>query len=157
MSATRTWTTSIDDLLRTFRDGLIALIPIAERACIAWKEPNAYDDWDIISQALYKAIIITSIEWASDHSALMPIAEYDVRMSTYEDRSFIADKANSKNSAFICFETKGSPFDTCLFAQLDDRRNVIELYERPLQNVEFLFVGRGLNATIFSDVLNVVL
>ncbi len=82
MSATRTWATSIDDLLRTFRDGLIAMIPIAERACIIWKEPDAYDDWDMISQALYRAIVITSIEWANERSALMLIAEYDARVST---------------------------------------------------------------------------
>jgi hypothetical protein len=153
----KTWSTSVDDLLHAFRDGLIAIIPIAERVHMAWKEPDNYDDWDIISKALYKSIVVASILWAAKDRELMPLLEYDTRVTSYKEHSFIVDSENPKNSAFICFETESEPFDICLFARLDDDFNVIELYRRPVLNGRYLFVGRELNDTIFLDDLTVII
>ena len=58
------WDVSIDELVRSFRDALCALVPIAERVQMPWKEPNAYDDWDHMCEAIYRSIVIGSIEHA---------------------------------------------------------------------------------------------
>jgi hypothetical protein len=69
MSPVRKWTTSTDELLGLFGDAIRALVPIAERAQMRWKEPDAYDDWDQICEAIYRSIVIRSIEFAEELGA----------------------------------------------------------------------------------------
>jgi len=90
-----------------------------------WKEPNAYDDWDDICRALFRSIVIRSIDFAEGIGTSLPVPDYDVRMISYAKSSFIGD-ANSKDTmALICLETDTSPFDACLFALLDHDLNVV--------------------------------
>lgn len=125
MSSRAKWATSIDELVRLFGDARRALVPIAERAHMAWKEPDSDDDWDQICKAVYSSIVIGSIEFAEEIGASQPVPDYDRRINSYESNSFIGD-ANSKDDvAFICFETETSPFDACLFALLDRNLNVV--------------------------------
>jgi hypothetical protein len=139
------WTTSIDELVRLFGDAIRALIPIAERAHMAWKEPDAYDDWDQICEAIYRSIVIGSIEFAEGMGTSLPVPDYDRRIKSYDKSSFISD-ANSKDAAaFVCFETEKTPFDMCLFAVFDRDLNVVGNKRTATADVKFNFVCRDRN------------
>jgi hypothetical protein len=119
------WTTSVDELVRLFGDGIRALIPIAERARMQWKEPNSYDDWEHICEALFRSIVIRSISFADGIGTSLPVPDYDRRINSYARNSFVGDSNSKDPVALICFETDASPFDACLFALLDRNLNVI--------------------------------
>jgi hypothetical protein len=119
------WSTSIDELVRLFGDGLRALVPIAERARMQWKEPNSYDDWDHVCEALFRSIVIRSIDFSDGIGTSLPVLDYDRRISSYARNSFIGDSNAKDTTALICFETEKSPFDACLFAVLDRSLNVV--------------------------------
>lgn len=119
------WTTSVDELIKLFGDAIRALIPIAERARMHWREPDAYDDWDHICEAIFQSIVIASIDFSHDNRPLLPIPDYDRRISSYEKHSFVSNSYSKDTVAFICFETENTPFDICLFAVLDQNLNVV--------------------------------
>jgi hypothetical protein len=125
MSPRAKWTTSVDELVRLFGDAIRALIPIAERARMQWKAPDSYDDWDHICEAIYRSIVIRSIEFAEGMGTSLPVPDYDRRFNSYEKNSFIGDLNSKDEMAFVCFETEASPFDACLFALLDRNLNVV--------------------------------
>jgi hypothetical protein len=136
------WATSVDELVVLFSDAVRALLPIAERAHMAWREPDAYDDWDHICEAIYRSIVIRSIEHADEIGKFMPILDYEWRSSSYEKNSFIGDAKAKEREAFVCFETETSPFDLCLFAVLDSNLNVVGNRRVATADVKFTFVRR---------------
>jgi hypothetical protein len=73
------WAASVDELVSLFGDALRALVPIAGCAHMVWKEPDAYDDWDHICEAIYRSIVIGSIEHADEIGKFMPVLDYDRR------------------------------------------------------------------------------
>jgi hypothetical protein len=103
----------------------LALVPIADKVNMPWKEPESYDEWDAICVALYNSIVIRSVESATEHQMLFPIPQHDKRVSFYNGQSFISSMNLGPDHAFICLETQNSPFDTCLFAQLDESGLVV--------------------------------
>jgi hypothetical protein len=158
MSSEASWTTSTDELVRLFEDAIRALIPIAERAQMAWKEPAAYDDWDRICEAIYRSIVIMSIEHSEGVGVSLPILDYDFRIRCYDQNSFIGRKGSGENAAFVCFETASAPFDTCLFAVLDRKLNVVAVERLSTMSVEFVLVRRKHGEhSAFFDTLSVLL
>jgi hypothetical protein len=136
------WETSLDELVALFSDALRALVPIAERAHMAWKEPDAYDDWDHICEAIYRSIVIGSIEHTDEIGTFMPILDYDRRTRAYEKNSFIGDAKSKEREAFVCFETESAPFDRCLFAVLDRNLKVVGERRAATSDTNFSFVRR---------------
>jgi hypothetical protein len=67
---------SVDQLIDTFRQGLLALIPVAERAQIAWREPEAYDEWDALAECLYKVFVSDSAGLPTAAVPPLPLAPY---------------------------------------------------------------------------------
>jgi hypothetical protein len=110
---------------------------------MAWREPDAYDDWDYIAAALYEAILVRSLRAAREWKSFADIAKFDMRTKDYSEYSFIADLNAPRATAFICFETSKTPFDTCLFSRLDASGCVFDFERRPLADVQFIFVGRS--------------
>jgi hypothetical protein len=136
-----------------------ALVPVVERAHIPWKQPDAYDDWDEICRAVYRSIVIRSVECAGDVEPFMPLLDYDVRVRSYAGNSFIAEQGEGRATAFVCFETLNSPFDQCLFAELDEAFNVVGLKRVAAADTQFVFCCRRADAgTIgYVEELNVLL
>ena len=151
------WTTSIDELVRAFRDAMCTMVPIAERVHIPWKEPDAYDDWDQICDAIFRSIVINSIKHTRGLGASAPIVPYDRRISSYKENSFIGNLCSKGRSAFLCFETDVSPFDQSLFARLDSDFAVVEYGRIPTEEVKFIFCSqdRGAGNVIFHDTIDV--
>jgi hypothetical protein len=137
-----TWSVSPTHLVGCFREALLAMVPIAEKIHMPWREPQSYDDWDIIAAALYEAIVIRSIENAGNAADRLPLARYDVRSHFYGDRSYLTCEALGPDHAFICLETRVRPFDTCLFAKLDGA-SIVTGHARPaIEGTEFKLLSR---------------
>ncbi len=144
------WKTSVDELLALFRDAIQALIPVAERAHMSWREPDAYDDWDAICQTIYRSIVIGSIEHAEGIGGFMPMLDYDLRTQFYGNNSFIGDATSKEQAAFVCFETEELPFDRCRFAVLDPNFKVASERRLLTADVRFSFFSRGDDGTLKS-------
>ena len=132
--------TNVQELLNTFRDTLVSLVPIVERVQMRWKDPDNYDDWDNICNALYSSIVLQSILHAKEAKNCLKIAPYDISVLSYADLSYITDKKSSNLTAFVGFCTTNIPFDTCLFSLLDNKRKVVSKLKKLHSDVEFAFV-----------------
>jgi hypothetical protein len=155
----RPWATSIDELVRSFRDAICALIPVAERVQMHWREPDVYDDWDRICDAIYRSIVIDSIEHARGIAAFAPVSAYDHRISSYEKNSFIGNFYSKGKLAFVCFETDVLPFDRSLFAVLDGNFTVAGYSRIPSEEVKFIFCSKDRESGNlgFHDAIGVLL
>jgi hypothetical protein len=137
------WATSTNELAFIFHDALIALAPIAERARMSWQEPNNYDDWDSMAAAIYKSIVIGSLGHAAEWENFDALPEYDERISSYSDNSFLTALEDKRTLAFVCFETISTPFDTCLFARLNNEGEVLASERRSFSETRLLLAGRS--------------
>jgi hypothetical protein len=149
--------TSAHEILCLFREALLSLIPIAEKAHMAWREPEAYDDWDRICEAIFQSIVVESIENAEGIGKFFPMQKYDQRIASYHDKSFIARYGAKEINAFICFETRDKPFDTCLFATLDVVGNVTGEARISISSTKMIFARRDENGLKFFDQLDIAL
>lgn len=139
---TPVWNTSVDEMISIFRAALTALVPVIERAHMHWREPYAYDDWDSICETIYDSIVVSSIKNALAEKNIRPIVKYDQRIQSYKDVSYISC-SNEKYAPFICFETTITPFDTVVFATLDEAGDTISIGRASATRNEFTFVARA--------------
>jgi len=55
-------TFTINELVRLFRESLVALLPVMDAAGISWRPPATYDPWENIETALYDSIVGSCVE-----------------------------------------------------------------------------------------------
>ena len=48
---------TVTQLISVFRQGLIALVPIAEAVAITWRDEDIYDDWEHLQDALFTVLV----------------------------------------------------------------------------------------------------
>lgn len=135
------WHTTVNELLSIFRGALIAIIPWIEKAQIKWKEGESYDDWDNISESLYKNIVCSSLisEVASEYY----IAKYDLQYQEYSKIDFIQVMSNNypdKQFAFVSYSSNQIPFDSVKVAELDKTFKVIGYLNLNLEDLDFAYV-----------------
>lgn len=136
------WTVTATQLLSDFREGLVALVPIAEKTRMPWRKPIAYDDWERIEAALYESIVVSPFENMVKDCPWYPIATYDFHFETYQDKSFIGLAGDPAGAALVCLDTRDRPFDNCLFARLDDAGRVVGEMHVSFDAAPFAFVAR---------------
>ena len=129
----------VNTLVVAFRSALRAIVPIAETIGIRWREPDNYDEWDWAAKGLFEGFVLAAIRSSDNNAHLAPFAGYDERLSSYNDRSFIAAKSRLKALPFVCFETASQPFDICLLAEVDNKGRLIRYVRVP--SVECMFVA----------------
>ena len=151
------WLTSVDELVQIFRAALIALVPIADRAHMSWREPSNYDDWDSISAAIYNSVVLQSLENSSERDKYDVVPPYDHRTECFSYNSFLTAKDDPGACAFICFETNSSPFDTCLFGRLNESSLVVSFERRETDSVSFVLAGWSGDAFTMVDALLILL
>jgi hypothetical protein len=103
---------TVAELLNVFRGALVALVPFADRAHIPWRDADAYDDWDAIAEALYRAFVETPVNGTDEGSRAFPLPRYNHLHSSYADRSrlWVLD-ASGNRYLFFGFSSKDEPFD----------------------------------------------
>ncbi len=154
--AREVWSVSITELLRCFQEALLALVPVADKVRIPWREPENYDNWDSIATALYNSIVIGSVDYAIQFQGSLPISRYDIHVSTYGSESFIGLESLRQSAALVCLETVERPFDTCLFARLDDNGLVVGNLTVKFEDARFVVVARKSGAFAVLDEIEVL-
>lgn len=118
------WNTSISDLLFNFQGALKSLTPWMESSMIPYSERDGYDDWDNISDSLYKAIVINSIIYSQGFESRNQFADYNTHYSSYKGLNFIVLEKKSdsdKEGHYLVFNSfSGSThFDKVDFSKVD--------------------------------------
>ncbi len=155
LTSSHLWPTSVNELTLIFRDALLALIPIADRARMQWREPKNYDDWDLIAQSLFQSIVVSSLAHAEPLQPSYRLPIYDARIADYSESSFLSTSAGPTDLAFVCFETDQSPFDSAVFARLDTTGKVIQLEREKVERVYFVLSSRSTGSVVVQDSVQV--
>lgn len=156
MSRGTIWTVTASRLLSDFRDALVALVPIAERTRIAWRKPQAYDDWEEIEAALFHSIVASPFENNAEGVRWSPLAPYDFAVETYAANSFVGLGGTPYQAALLCLDTQDSPFDTCVAAVLDQEGRVTGEVRVPFDTAWFAFAARRDGSISLLNEINVL-
>jgi hypothetical protein len=79
------WNTTVTELFGILHQALVALVPIAEKARVPWRDGEAYDDWDAIAGCLYDNLVVRAISCAKESAGLdMELPKYDITYPSYE-------------------------------------------------------------------------
>ena len=140
-----TWSTDANELIRLFRECLLSLTPWLDAARIAWKDGEAYDDWDEICAALFKAVVANSVRWAVEGSGgdAAELLDYESFGKGFKERSQIAvqarDLAGHEGLVLFRLATRSRPLDTvvCLVTERNELRQPLEYYEVPYEEADF--------------------
>lgn len=110
MSESDTWNTSVNDLIRIFRNSLLALIPYVEQAKIPWKQGEAYDEWDEIARVLYKNVVAKTIQWGCGYGDISEVAipDYDMLYKNYSQFSLICVADSEPDDSSLVFHSFSS-------------------------------------------------
>lgn len=79
----------VDRLLETFRDGLRALVPVADSARIPWREGEAYDNWDSLASKLFEVFVKHPIAEDQKSENMLSLPVYDMQLDSYSEYSWI--------------------------------------------------------------------
>lgn len=112
----------VTDLVRLFRLGLLALLPVMDAARIRWAEPGVYDPWEEIERALYTSIVGSCVENCTLADCLQPLAPYGLTRTDYLAHSFISERglrSEGTLNVFVELRIGSEPFDTVLLQELD--------------------------------------
>jgi hypothetical protein len=111
----------VTELVRIFRSGLLALLPVMDAARIRWADPGVYDPWENIERTLFSSVVGSCVENRVD-TALRPLAAYGLTYADYEAHSFISERGlrtEGKPNALMALQIGNEPFDTALLRELD--------------------------------------
>jgi len=141
----------VTSILLNFRAALLALIPMAEQVGIAWKRPDAYDEWDAIASTLFEKLVVEVLRWSlhEDSQEDFRLPSYDLLLPSYAGLGTLEVVHPSLQPGrwlFHAFGTNNEPFDVVEVRPLaDDGRPLSEeLQTCPVDGVDFrLRAGPG--------------
>lgn len=151
------WTTSVTQLLQVFRETLLALIPAMEAAHIPWKDGEAYDEWDEVSQCLYRNVVARSLHASHgrDVSLLDMLPPYNMNVQSYRNRGVLLASGPQINGAavFVGLSSIDAPFDTVDCVCVDDAGDVVgEPVRQPFRDSVFSFATKpGLAHAVVTE------
>jgi hypothetical protein len=142
---------SISELMEMFRDALLALIPVAERAKMNWRDTDTHIDWERMSSCAFMSFVrgpITSdLDWSS---ADAPLSSYDIDLDAYGETSWISVGGPSNlGLAMVRSLSLLEPFDSLQAVEVDlatgfpGKRRVVRWTE-----AEFCLVRRSFDGTL---------
>ncbi len=98
-----TWTTSITNLFFILRGSFKALAPWMNLSKITYVDHASYDDWDMIAESLYKAIVINSIINSKGFDSLNKFPDYGMLYEDYKELNFILLDPNIVEDCYTVF------------------------------------------------------
>jgi hypothetical protein len=84
--------------LGLFREAVQGLIPVLDAAGVAWRDGDAYDDFDDVASALYIALVLHPLTNEAD--SILPLADYDMLREDYSDVSFLRHEGGAESAIF---------------------------------------------------------
>jgi len=129
---------NVTELVGLFREALLALLPVMDKARIEWREGRTYDPWENIERILYDSILGSCVENAVPTGSAVRLATYGLVRPTYADRSFLV-ASGVGNAAFLELATRPQPFDEAVFLELrPDLTSSESRIRRPLNDLQLL-------------------
>jgi hypothetical protein len=149
---------SITELVETFRSGLLALVPVADRAILNWRSVEPHDDWESLAETMFDVFVRHPI--GSDEDAprnLLPLSRYDNDYQSYDGVSWISvgDGPNS-DLALVRFVSVEQPFDCAQVVPIDpETRLAGERENLPVAGLSYTLVRRdnGGSRSLVSEIV----
>jgi hypothetical protein len=64
----------ITELVGMFREALVALLPVMDKAGIEWRDGRTYDPWENTERTLFDSLIGSCVENAVPAGSALPLA-----------------------------------------------------------------------------------
>ena len=112
-----------------FRRGLAALTPSADLAGIPWRNEDAYDEWDRISESLFDVFVAAPIRLdTTARAGVFPLLRYDFGRQDFPAVSWLEldVEDESESLALRSFLSTDRPFDMCDFARVDPATGAVD-------------------------------
>ncbi|HEY8172781.1 MAG TPA: hypothetical protein VIH21_06820 [Dehalococcoidia bacterium] len=137
---------TVDELMRAFHDALVNIIPPLERASIAWQAPDAYDDWDEITETLFNVMVMRTISYTvvGEGNALAA-PRYGFSYDSYAEFSFVSLDASpvaDEHYAFVKFEANVPSLPVASCVEADGSGSVVRQVSLPIDDGVFKFQHR---------------
>lgn len=136
----------INELLVTFRQGLIAMIPTADRAHLIWSDLNTHDDWEAIAECLFNVFVRNPIELDEGRGGgALPLPRYDFDIDTYSGHSWIQvlSVPAQQTYALLRLLTRAEAFDTVQVVEVNpESLEAGARYTFPWDDVKFILNER---------------
>jgi hypothetical protein len=137
------------EIISNFRAGLMAMLPVLEKANIPWRNVGMYDDFDGIAESLFEWMVLHKLENnAIEQFDVVPeLAKYGYIYKNYSKKSFIQviieKDENFDLYVFNFISTKNAPFDTLICNIIDFDGNLKDQdVEVPFEGTKFRFQSR---------------
>ena len=132
MSQAQAKLTYINNLFKNFHETLLSMIPIFEKCGIKWQDEQQFDDFEGITEALYRWIVIFKIEnlindkfgflpafppYGFNYKDLSKMSFIDVAMEQFKEKGHLV---------FLSFCSKELPFDSVYCNKSNDIFKVVE-------------------------------
>lgn len=101
MSEARPRHFEIHQLVELFRQALVAVGPLAEKAGVNWLQYPAYDDWDAVTEGMFRTFVLSALENSDVSSRLGNMSRYGFEPD--EASSHLVVTTAGRRFAFIDF------------------------------------------------------
>ncbi len=137
----------VSALMNLFREAILSLLPVLEKANIKWNQLNEIDLFDDVCESLFQIIVLPKIEnyLLNKHNTSPPLPKYGFFYKDYSKTSYIEilpEKVEYTSGiyVFVIFSSKKEPFDTVVCNVIDEKGNVLKRdVEIPYNEVIFRF------------------
>lgn len=153
------WKTTIDEIIKNYRDALVSIIPSLKKAHITYGPDEGYDAWDNISEAIFDHLVIEVITYTFDENSRQNFKLIDnpIKFTHNNNAGFINVKIPPPNRdnaymAFQYFKNDRSVMDSvaCLPFSNDFLLNQPDPIFVPFveANFELIYVSNGKIKTV---------
>ena len=112
---------TVAELFDNFRGALLAVLPIADRAMINYRDEQMHRDWERLAESLFDAFVRSPI--GADRVAVgreLPLARYDIDLDDYLTVSWLAVDAGSPYRGVVVRSmSHREPFDRVQVVDVD--------------------------------------
>jgi hypothetical protein len=112
---------TVGELLENFRDALVAILPVVDRAMINYRDNETHRDWERLAEGMFDAFVRSPID--SDLAAIggeLPLARYDIDVGDYLGVSWLTTDVEAPHRGVLLrFLSDAAPFDKIQVVDID--------------------------------------
>jgi len=102
------WKTTIDEIVKNYRDALVSIVPSLKKAQITYGPEEGYDAWDNISESIFNHLVLEVITYtfSDDIKASFKLLENPTKFTKNDNAGFINVKSKNQNgdNAYYAFQ-----------------------------------------------------
>lgn len=149
-------TITLNELLSNFRNALASLVPYLENIKITYKERDAYDEWDHISEILYEEMVINIIKSSAKSVYSEDYAKYGFYYDNYKKLDFLAFSRNNSNDLFVFNSFSANDNFNKIIAHRISKNTLTTISKKELidyKDISFYFKTQGTEIINKIDIL----